>query len=277
MDTVPCPGCSTRLELSATVCPVCLRGRNKHEITRGYTQLREEKERRRRRPFLILAWLSAAATVAWFGYRYRAPIAATVAGGRARVSRFIDATLDPKNLLSGPAAAPSPPPPDLTPRVDAPVAPASLPAAPTAPPPKAAKRPAHVADLPIPPLRPTQWAVFGRVYDLATLHPVAGVQLSFSIAGNGDGAQDIAFSDADGRYVLAITRLAQGSYEIHAMKEGYASVALYEADIPYARLSANERDEIVHNAQDGDMALPPLNDVNGEESMRRDVFLAPQR
>ena len=41
--------------------------------------------------------------------------------------------------------------------------------------------------------------------------------------------------------------------------------------IGYAHLDAPEE------AQDGDMTLPPLTDVAGEESVRRDVFLAPSR
>jgi hypothetical protein len=291
METIPCPGCTTALEPSATVCPTCLRPRGKLEITRAYATLRLVEKERRQRPFVIAGYLLAVGAACGLMYRYRLPIAAAVSAVRARVSSFADAAMDPKNLLPPSAEAPAaatPEAPALTPPSAAPFARfAPAPATPTPPaPPVAAKPPepaisakrtARVADLPIPPLGQNQWAVYGRIYDLVTLRPVAGVKLTFTIPGNPVGSMGYASSDEHGRYVLGLVRLPKGSYEIHSSKEGYSSVALYEADIPYAQLSAGERRDIVHNAQDGDMPLPPLTDINGEQSMHRDVFLAPQR
>jgi hypothetical protein len=124
-------------------------------------------------------------------------------------------------------------------------------------------------------MRPGQWALRGRVYDLMTLLPVADVQLDVSTPGGGNASA--AATDEKGRYVVLLERLSRGSYELHAAKPGYASVALYEADIPYAALSVEKRREIAAAARDGDVPAPPINDVGGEDSVRRDVFLAPQR
>ncbi|MFI5361741.1 MAG: hypothetical protein ACHQ49_07205 [Elusimicrobiota bacterium] len=41
--------------------------------------------------------------------------------------------------------------------------------------------------------------------------------------------------------------------------------------------SLAQRRDIARSAQDGDLPLPPLTDVSGQASLRRDVFLAPQR
>ena len=84
-----------------------------------------------------------------------------------------------------------------------------------------------------------------------------------------------ARSDSFGRFAVVLGR-TQESYEIRAVRAGYASAALYESDIPYARLSLEERREIVRNAQDREMSIAALTDI-GEPSVRRDVFLAPNR
>ena len=285
MATIPCPGCRTDLEPEVTVCPICLRPRGKLEITRAYATLRELEKQRRRRPFVIAGYMLAAGAASWFLYTYHEPIASAYVSARARVGRFADealASADPTANRPGalPAeaakteSAPSPP-----------GAPASRNASPTdvivfaparLPPPKTAQRPGLVEDLPLPRFDAgSQWVFYGRVYDLITLLPVPDVQLSFSSVAS--GAANGARSDADGRFAVVLPRLSQGSYEIRGAHSGYASPALYEPDIPYSRLPLAERREIALNAQDGDMPLPPLTDVAGEASVRRDVFLAPSR
>lgn len=284
VETLPCPGCSTPLELSADVCPICLRPRSKLEITRGYARLKEEQARRRRRPFVIAGWLAAFSCAGWIAYRQRAPLAAAARDARARAERFVDYAVDPRNHMAHPANAPAAlPPANEPPPPAAPAEPAVPPRAPAAPAPapppapKAEKSPATAEDLPIPPLTPSQWAVYGRVYDLITLKPVPEAQLDFSIAGSEGAVAASIRTDEEGRYVLPLMRLPQGSYEIRAVKPGYAFAALYEADIPYAQLTLDERRTIVRSARDGDLPLPPLTDLRGEDSLRRDVFLAPRR
>src|SRR5580700_2861948 len=74
VETIPCPGCRTDLEPSATVCPICLRPRGKLEITRAYATLRLAEKQRRQRPFLVAGYLLAAAAASWLLYRFHDPI-----------------------------------------------------------------------------------------------------------------------------------------------------------------------------------------------------------
>jgi hypothetical protein len=130
--------------------------------------------------------------------------------------------------------------------------------------------------LPLPPLESsTQWAIYGRVYDLITLRPVAEVQLNFQA--NAGGGAGYAQTDEYGRFAAVLGRLPEGSYEIHASRPDYASSVLYEPDIPYSKLSLEARREMAQTALEGDIPLPPLTDVTGDDSMRRDLFLVPRR
>ena len=287
METIQCRGCRTEIEASATMCPLCLRPRNRLEITRDFASLRENKKKLKRRPFVIAAWAIGLGAAGWIGFRFQEPLIAAVssaaAAARAKITGAADAAMDPKHLTS----TPDEPSAAAAPAVAVPTAlPAETPAKAAAPAPAASaaaavplqEKPASrgpVEDLPIPSMdSSSQWAVYGRVYDLITLKPVAGAEINFR--GNGAGMGS-AQTDADGRYVVTLPRLSQGGYELHASHPAYAPSALYEGDIPYAHLSLQERRGIVSNAQDGDMTLPTLNDVSGEASLRRDVFLAPKR
>ena len=70
VESLPCPGCHTPLPPEATGCQICMRGRTKQEIVRGYTKLREDKDRRRKRPWKILAALALLGGVGKLGLTY---------------------------------------------------------------------------------------------------------------------------------------------------------------------------------------------------------------
>ena len=281
MKTIPCPGCRTDLEPSATVCPICLRPRGKIEITRAYAALREMERQRRKRPFVIAGYALAAGAASWLIYRYHGPIAETVVAAKARAGRFVEesmASADPAENRA-PAhpleAAPEAAIPPLS--SGSPSTPARIETAPTRTlEANASRRSSRVEDLPLPAFDPSsQWVLYGRVYDLITLLPVSDVQLAFTANGSGMGGG--CRSDANGRFAAVLQRLTQGSYELRASRLGYASAALYESDIPYAALPPSERRDMARSAQAGDVSLPPLTDISGEGSIRRDVFLAPSR
>ncbi len=287
METIPCPGCRTELEPSATVCHICTRPRNRLEITRAYATMREMKRQRERRPYIIAGYLLAAGAAGWLLYRFHAPLVALTASVWTRGGKAVDEALS--SAVPTPVAVP--PPPDAPAPASPPASASAFPAAPVKTAPSAAPsaapatatpasdkpaRPLHVVDLPRPPMDPTiQWAFYGRVFDVITLKPVPNAQLSFNATTGGMGAYTM--SDAEGRFMVVLRRLQQGSYEIRVSNDGYAAPVLYESDIPYATLPIGERRDIVLSAQDGDISLPPLTDVAGEASVRRDVFLAPSR
>jgi hypothetical protein len=285
METIPCRGCRTELDPAAAMCPICLRPRGALEITRGFTQLREDQRKRRRRPFELLGALVLAGAAAGLAYRVRGPLAAAAASVRARVVRAEEEAMEPKNPLP-PGAAPAPAP--AAPAAPAPVSPraaiaaAAPPPAPTPPaalPPPPARTPAIpevVPDLPLPATASReQWVFYGRAYDLITLRPVAGARLLVEEGRSGGYGQQVE-TDAHGRFAAVLARLPEGSYEVRVSHPRYAAAVLYEPDIPYARLPLDQRREIARGARDGDVPAPPLSDVSGEESLRRDVFLAPR-
>jgi hypothetical protein len=289
MATIPCPGCRTALEPSATVCPICLRPRDKKEIIRAYATLRAMEKQRRLRPFVLAGYVLAAGATGCLLYRYHEPIIAASISARASASRFVDLSMDTADPAVSRAAALTPAPaqtpvPAQTPS-GAPSSPAAPPQVPrpvaltqTSPVEVAGSR-ANVADLPLPAFDPaTHWVFYGRVYDLTTLLPVPNAQLAFTaIQGDNRGSAGIVRSDADARFSITLPRLAEGSFEIRSSRSGYAAPALYESDIPYASLPLADRRDIVRSAQDGDMTLASLKDVAGESSVRRDIFLAPSR
>jgi hypothetical protein len=298
MDTIPCPGCRTDLEPSATVCPICLRPRGKLEITRAYSTLREREKQRKLRPFVIAGRLLAAAAIGALIYRFYAPVTSALSSSQAFVSRFVDELLYPPRapvLASSPAAPAAEAPagavaggartafPAAAARPSTPSssAPSAAPSN-AVPVPKSPRARAPVEDLPLPSFDPSnQWAFYGRAFNLITLEPVADAQISFGVASAYRTGSDLALivrTDADGRFVAVLRRLPDGgSYELHVSRAGYAAPVLYESDIPYATLPLADRREIVRSAQDGDVGVPPLNDISGETSLRRDVFLAPAR
>ncbi|HXT01155.1 MAG TPA: carboxypeptidase-like regulatory domain-containing protein [Elusimicrobiota bacterium] len=280
METIPCPGCRTALEPSATVCPICLRGRGKLEIIRAYATLREMEKQRKKRPFVIAGRVLAAAAIGGLLFRYHEPVLSAASAAQSSVSKFANDMLYPPGPAR-PAVGTPPPAPETRPApandsgpAAAPAASASAPGVAAPPVPAKPARREKVEDLPLPPFDPaTQWVIYGRVFDLITLLPVENVQFNF----RQNGGFGNAVSDAEGRFSVALVRAQDDrGYEIHAVRTGYAPAILAEPDIPYARLTLAQRRDIVRSAQDGDVSPPRLSD-DGENSMRRDIYLAPAR
>ncbi len=266
------------MHLSDTGCPICLRGRSAKEITRGYTQAREQDARRRRRPFVILASVAALGIVGYAFQRYQTAILNLGQKSLANFSRLYDENSAPATVAP---SQPSPPPPDApSPPQEA----SSIPppvflptptptTVPDGPPPAVEPR----LDAPEPPLPGTavgQGVLHGRIFDLKTLKPLAGARLTIK---RGDSAFAFAASGPDGWYSVLLPRLEDDSdgYQLAAQQADYTSSAQYEGDIPYLKLSASEREHLIQVAQDGDTHPSPLNIAS--DYVRRDVFLSPRR
>lgn len=278
--TIPCPGCRTPLNLSDDICPVCMRARSKQEIVRGYAQVRQEEERRKRRPFVIIAWLLVSGAVVCLLYFLQPLIALGLAQAQSRLARFYNRITDPNYARSAEGnAVPSaePPTPALPPL---PHAPPPIPVAVerAIPAPRTPVAPApeiRLPQAPLPPLRPGQWLLQGRVYDLLTLAPAPNVALAAKV---GESPSSSFYSDRAGRYRVVLNRQSSGpGYEIVASDSRYAAAVQYEGDIPYARLSADERRQLARSARDGDSHSTPLADIAGESTLRRDLFVCPRR
>lgn len=301
MDKIPCPGCRTPLGPEMTSCPICLRPRSKYEITRAYAHLREEDSRRRRLPFKIAGWVLLAAAAGYGVWHARAPLLSAASAVRAKASRLAEESMDPKNLVKrgpeapaastgtydapagGPAAAPeaAASPPGATP-----AAPPSGAPEPPAPDPKrqavqpavdaGATGPVRLQDLHLPTaLSPSQWALYGRAYDLVTLKPASNAALAFSSSFGGTMAT--VTTDNVGRYAVVLPRLQEGSISVTSADARFATTVLCEPDIPYLTLPAEDRRSMARSAADGDVRPAALVDPTGDASLSRDLFLAPAR
>lgn len=280
MDTIPCRGCGTILNLSDAGCPICLRGRSKYEITRDYAQLREDKSRRRRRPFVILGALLVLGAAGRMVFLHRERIARTYGRAHARVTRFMDEAGDPANYAPHPIAKSAAPdePPAPAPAGGSPPTSGSAPA-PEQKNPSAKAPPIEVPDLVVPAMEPNRWAVYGRVYDLKTLRPAGNVGVTFVHSmGGASYLSRGSVSDADGRYMVVFERSKfPGGYEAACNDARYLRPVFQEADIPYATLPAADRQSLLDSARSGDMHSTPFEEITGEDSRRLDLFLAPRQ
>ncbi len=297
METIPCPGCRTPLGPEMTSCPICLRARSKYEITRAYAQLREDTARRKRLPFVIAGWLLAAGAAGYAAWSFRGPLLAAAASVRARAKRFADESEDARTLMGRAPAAPAAPPAEPAPAAGTldPEKPLAAPAASTAPaaataappaapapvdvtaaPVKRALTPVRLEDMRVPAYNAeSQWLMYGRAYDVLTLRPASGVQLMFQ--GVEGAVVAAAMTDDEGRYIVVLPRVQEGSLAAMSGDPRYEPVVLCESDIPYGTLSADERRSLARSAQDGDARPAALSDPAGEASLHRDLYLAPRR
>jgi hypothetical protein len=279
-DTIPCRGCRTLLNLSDSGCPVCLRGRSPQEITRGFAHAREEKARRRRRPFVVIATLAAVGGAGYALNAHKAPILDAGRRAWAWFGHFYDENSDPaytapniKHMDEPPAATATSAPPSSN---AAPLTATQLEPARAA---ASGGLPTPVLSAPeplLPHAEPTQWILHGRVYDLATLKPLAGVLVSAKL---GDSILQERFTDPNGYYAFVLGRpqTDNGGYSLETRNPHYATAAQYEGDIPYRTLPAEDRQRMIEAAQDNGVQSTPLRDVQGEEGVLRDVFLSPRR
>jgi hypothetical protein len=282
-ETIPCPGCGTALNLSDSSCPICLRGRSPQEITRGFARLKQEKEKRRRRPFVALAAVAVVGSIGYFLSKHAQDVGALYQRAAGGFSKYYQDNSSAEHLAQNGGIHAPPPPPAFSPAPAPPPAPAPTPppapkpAAPKPVPPPPSPAPAAAAqEPPLPALEPGRWILHGRVLDLKTLRPVPSAQLAVKIGGSSVGSPLV---NADGYYSISLQRLAsdEQGYEVVGSDPRYAPVVQYEGDIPYPKLSAAERARLVISAQEGDYRPSPLFDVRGEDDMRRDVYLSPRR
>jgi hypothetical protein len=121
-----------------------------------------------------------------------------------------------------------------------PAEPASLVAAlPAAAPTPAPARSADAPKTPAQPARPDYWAVRGLVYDLYSLKPISGAQVSF--VSHDTGTRLTARTDNDGHYSLKAPRLSSGGYDVAVRHPRYQDNYLDENDPPYRQMGPERR------------------------------------
>ncbi|OGR45933.1 MAG: hypothetical protein A2X40_01095 [Elusimicrobia bacterium GWC2_65_9] len=266
---------------------MCLRGRTKYEITRGYTQVRADAVQRRRLPFKVIGSLAVLLALGRAVYLRRVWLHDAASAVRARITRIVDEACNPETYAASKRRPLETPPPAPAPQnAPPPTSAVPVPTATTAAAPVKAA-PGSLPDLPPPSPTPGNWIVYGRVFNLRTLAPAPGVQIRF-LSSDPEGDSSVLFllkptqwtvrSDSDGRYSIMLTRQADAAgYDVLCDDERYFPSVFHESDIPYARLSKPDRATLINSAASGDIHSTPLVDIIGEESLRRDLLLAPRR
>lgn len=247
-DMLPCPGCHTLLPLEATGCQICMRSRTKQEIMRGYAQLREEKARRRRLPFKILAAVLILGGAGKLFLTYRVQIASKAEAAGGKIGRWADDMRDPSHYAGIKPATPVPEAPPVAPEdaMREKVFPSEAPAR-NAPAP-GSTRPAAARPAAPKPLQKNSWRVTGTVYDLTTLAPVAKALVAFQR----EGAPSVdATTDEQGGYEVDLEK--HDGWSVGLKAPGRRRGQILDIDPPYRVRDADERHAAFEHLTDGDL------------------------
>jgi hypothetical protein len=265
MDMLPCPGCRTLLPPEATGCQICLRSRTKQEIVRGYAALREEKSRRRKFPFQVAAAVLLAAAGVKLGWDRRDELRAAAAAAKAAAAETAKDLTTPTNL-GAPPAAPLQTAGEQLAAVRAAGTPASAPAA-EAGAPASAPAPRKPAGPP----RKSHWRFAGSVYDLATLSPVPGAEITFLR----EGSEPVVARADDGGDYEADVEKAEG-WQVSLRVPGYREGQVVDIDPPYRSRDEDERRKAVENLSDGDLAPAPVDGGKGGSKTALNLVAVPE-
>ncbi len=277
-DALPCPGCHTPLAPEATGCQICMRPRTRQEIMRGYARLRDDKARRRRRPFQILAAVLVLAGGGWLIAMHGGALKGLAAAAGGAIGRWTDDMRDPSNYAmkkapEEPAKAPPPPAPGE------PVAPESALRAQLFPDDYAAAPPAAGGSVEEPaapaapkPLAKNAWRVSGTIYDLATLEPVAGAKVVFLL----DEKQPVETeTDESGVYAADLVKGDGWTVSVRAPERRRGQIL--DLDPSYRVRDEDERRAVFDNISDGDLIPAPADWKRSSSRVTLDLFVIPNR
>ena len=274
---LPCLGCHTPLPLEATGCQICMRSRTKQEIMRGYAKLREDKARKQRLPFKILAVILILGGGGKLFLTYREKITAAAASTSGKIGRWADDMRDPSHY-SGRLPAPSSDAPAPTTAAVAPADPLrtqtfsdnAKPAKGPAPAPGAS--PAVAARPPAPkPLLKNAWRVTGTIYDLATLAPVPKAHIIFKY----EGMPPVeATTDEQGAYEVDLDK--KDGWSVSLKAPGHRRGQILDIDPPYRVRDADERHAAFDHLTDGDLIPVQVGWKPTSSRVRLDLVAAPQ-
>lgn len=289
-ESLPCPGCGTPLPPEATGCQICMRARTKHEIVRGYAQLRESKARRRRLPLMVVVFALVAGTAIKFGWDFRAVIRTSAGAARTRAAAWYDRFTDPKNYAPRGAATAENVRANAPPSTPPPPAPASSPAVrrderpATAPPPSPPSSGETAASSPAvkPPVAKNAWRVSGIVYDLSSLDPVPNSEITFfgdyrkpvtTITG-ADGAYEVDLSKSDG-WTVGVNAPDRRADKMGGIVPGWRRGQVLDVDPPYRVRDSDERQAAVDAISDGDLAPAAVGWKRSASNVRLDLVVVP--
>lgn len=269
MATPPyCPSCFVKLEPDMRACPNCPMSFPEDDDLPKQSEnpLKQSRYYQFVMPALFFAGLGG--LIWWMAtglFRLGEENANTpqinVLGNAPATERTLAAGLASSTTYSGP----KPPPPfEGSGTISiAPVVPAEEPP----PPPVAAEPP------PKPVKAVKEWKLRGTVYDLATLKPLSGVQLTFTDAESSRSIQ--TRSNSEGHYKALVPSLPDRGYAVTAEKNGYSPNYLDPSTEGVRSMSAAQRKELVGGLATT-LSVTPAMLQGSAAPLVTDFFLAPR-
>jgi len=139
---------------------------------------------------------------------------------------------------------------------------------------EAPSRPASQARRTPPPAAVTEWRLRGAVYDLTTLKPIRGAQLTF--ADETTNRTITTRSDSAGRYRVIVPPLDGRGYAVAVDKNGYAPNYLDPGTEGVREKEASERKSIARDLASTLSAAPATIQSASAEPLVTDFYLAPR-
>jgi hypothetical protein len=135
--------------------------------------------------------------------------------------------------------------------------------------------PVAVSDVPVKRVRPVkEWKLRGTVYDLATLKPLAGCQLTFSDTETNRNIQ--TRTNSEGRYKTVVPSLPERGYAVKAEKNGYSPNYLDPGVEGVRAMSGPERKELAKGLVTTLTVTPAMVQGVSAAPLVTDFFLAPR-
>lgn len=251
-----------------------MRSRTKQEIMRGYAKLREEKTRKQRLPFKVLAVVLILAGGGKLFLTYRQKITAAAGSASGKIGRWADDMRDPSHYSGrqpapssvAPAAAPVAPEDALHAQLFPDNAKPAKGAASASTTPAVAARPAKPK-----PLKKNAWRVMGTVYDLATLAPVPKALVVFKYEG---WPSVEATTDEQGTYEVDLDK--RDGWSVTLKAPTYRRGQILDIDPPYRVRDGDERHAAFEHLTDGDLIPAQVGWKRASSRVRLDLVAAPQ-
>jgi len=257
-----------------------MRQRTRQEIMRGYAKLREEKARKRRRPFQILAAVVLLGAGGKLYMTYHIELSAYAGALAGKAGKWIDDMCDPKNYASLPSDETPPPAAEEPPAEGPPVAPEGAMRAKLFPAePRLAPEPGSDSAPPRPPrparpkpLAKNAWRVAGAVYDLATLAPVSDATVTFR---RNEGEKEAVVTDEAGAYEIDLIK--GDGWTVGLLSPDHRPGQIIDLDPPYRIRDADERRATLEHISDGDLMPVPVGWNQANSKVRLDLVAVPVR
>jgi len=232
------------------ICAHCRRPNDEAEIAAALAAAVERRARPRRLAVRIVVLLALGAAL----FAGRDVLSRSYAALWRTVSDDVSAHEEPAPRAAAPAAA-------AAGLVGAPRPPGAAVSAAPPPPPE-------------PVLGADDWTFAGRVFDLRTLKPVTRAKMIFACPER--GLQRSAEIDELGRFAVGLpTGIGEG-FKIEINAAGYDPDGLAEPDVPYAKLTDDERRKLIDSALAGDVPPTRVSEPQAGPRLELDVFLAPR-